>query len=145
VKEHDMNLHLPDDDGLDRALAAALVPAPLPAGFETRLHAAVLAELAADLAAQRRRLEDDHRRELARLQQGYVRVRRETLVTVLAVAFTAGAAVAWAAPWLRAVLGVDLSLVLPLAALAIGAAAGAGVWVQRLGWPGLPRLGWLRR
>lgn len=140
-----MPTHPTDDDRLDQALAAALPPPPLPAGFHARLHAALRAEVAADLAAQRRQLQDEHRRALARLQSGYVRLRRETLALVLAVAFTAGAAVAWAAPWLRAALGVDLSLLLPLAALAIGALAGAGVWVQRLGWPAVLTVAWLRR
>ena len=129
-----------DHDALDQALAAALSAPALPAGFDTRLHAARAAEAAGDVARQRRRLEEEHARELAALRSGYVRVRRDTLAMVLGVAFTAGALVAWAVPWLRQTLGVDLSTMLPLLAVAVGMTAGATAWVERFGWPR-----WVRR
>jgi hypothetical protein len=134
--------HTPDalDHRLDQALAGALVPPALPAGFHARLRDEVVAEMAGELARQRRVLEAQHQRELAALRKGYVRLRRETLAVVLAVAFTGGVLVTWAAPWLRAVLGVDLSLLMPLVAVSLGMAVGAGVWVERFGLPG-----WLRR
>lgn len=128
------------DQRLDQALARTLVAPPLPAGFHARLRDAVVSEMAGELARQRRVLEEEHRRELATLRSGYVRLRRETLAVVLAVAFTGGVVVTWAAPWLRVVLGVDLSLLLPLVAVSIGMAVGAGVWVERFGLPG-----WARR
>ncbi|HEV8690444.1 MAG TPA: hypothetical protein VGQ91_09130 [Ideonella sp.] len=134
---------MPDDDALDSALAAALPVPPLPAGFDARLRRTLASEAAGDLARLRRRLEEEHARELAALRSGYVRLRRDTLATVLGVAFAAGAAVAWAVPWLREQQGVDLSTLLPLLAVAIGMAVGAGVWVDRFGWPrwALPRRG----
>lgn len=138
--------HRPDafadglDHRLDQALASALPPPALPAGFHARLHDAVVAEMVGELARQRQALEAQHRRELAALRTGYVRLRRDTLAVVLATAFTGGVVVTWAAPWLRAVLGVDLSMLLPLAAVGIGMAVGAGVWVERFGLPG-----WVRR
>lgn len=127
------------DRRLDQALASALMPPALPAGFHARLRDAVVAEMAGELARQRRVLEEEHRRELAALRKGYVRLRRETLAVVLATAFTGGVLVTWAAPWLRGVLGVDLSLLLPLVAVSIGMAVGAGVWVERFGLPGWVR------
>lgn len=127
------------DQRLDQALASALTAPALPPGFHARLHDAVVAEMAGELARQRRALEEEHRRELAALRKGYVRLRRETLAVVLATAFTGGVLVTWAAPWLRAVLGVDLSLLLPLVAVSIGMAVGAGVWVERFGLPGWVR------
>jgi len=127
---------LPDPgDALDRALCVALHAPALPAGFDARLHAAFAAEAAGDLARLRSRLEEEHTRELAALRSGYVRLRRDTLAMVLAVAFTAGVVVTWALPWLHEQQGIDLSLLYPPLAVAIGMAAGAIVWVQRFGWP----------
>jgi len=121
--------------GLDAAFGRALAPAPLPEGFHERLHAAWRALAAEDLARQRRTLEAEHARELEALQRGYVRLKRDTLALVLAVAFTAGVVVAWGLPWLRATHGVDLSSLAPLLAVGIGMAAGALAWVDRFGLP----------
>lgn len=123
------------EDRLDRALAGALTAPPLPAGFHARLRAAWARQAADDLARRRRALEDEHARRLAALERGYVRMKRDTLALVLAVAFAAGVAAAWAVPWLRETRGIDLSTLLPLLAVAIGMAAGAGVWVDRFGLP----------
>jgi len=123
------------DPALDDALIRALPPPALPAGFHVRLQAAMAAEAAHDLACQRRQLEEEHARRMAALERGYVRLKRDTLATVLAVAFTAGAVVQWGVPWLHATLGVDLSELVPLLALAVGVVVGAGVWVDRFGLP----------
>ncbi len=123
------------DPALDDALSRALPPPALPAGFHGRLQAAIAAEAAHDLARQRRELEEEHARRLAGLERGYVRLKRDTLAMVLAVAFTAGAVVQWGLPWLHATLGIDLSSLVPLLAPAIGMAVGAGVWVDRFGLP----------
>jgi len=139
----------PDDDlnrALDQALARSLPPPALPAGFHVRLQAALADEAAHDLARQRRELEAEHARQLALLQRGYVRMKRDTLAMVLAVAFSAGAVVHWALPWLRETLGVDPSTVVPLMAVVIGLVAGASVWVERFGLPRrLFRIQWTRR
>ncbi|MGM9487739.1 hypothetical protein [Ideonella sp. YS5] len=121
--------------GLDAAFGGALAPPPLPEGFHERLQAAWRALAAEDLARQRRTLEAEHARELEALQRGYVRLKRDTLALVLAVAFTAGVVVAWGLPWLRATHGVDLSSLAPLLAVGIGMAAGALAWVDRFGLP----------
>lgn len=128
----------PDDAALDRALAAALPPPGLPAGFHARLIAAMQVPAGEALARQRRQLEAQHQHELAALHSGFVRLRRDTLAMVLAAAFTAGALAHWALPWLHSHWGVDLSALLPALAGLIGLATGAAVWVERFGWPRLP-------
>jgi hypothetical protein len=125
----------PDEDMLDAALGRALAAPPLPRDFHDRLHAAWRALAAEDLARQRRALEAEHARQLEALQRGYLRMKRDTLALVLAVAFTAGVVVAWALPWLRETQGIDLSSLAPLLALGVGMAAGALAWVERFGLP----------
>jgi hypothetical protein len=128
----------PDDAlarGLDAALGTALAPPVLPEGFHDRLHATWRALAAEDLARQRITLENEHARQLEALQRGYVRLKRDTLALVLAVAFTTGATVAWALPWLRETHGIDLSSLAPLLAVGIGMATGAMAWVERFGLP----------
>ncbi|HJV68142.1 hypothetical protein [Ideonella sp.] len=128
----------PDDDldpWLESALRAALAPPAPPPGFQQRLQAAWARQAAEDLARRRHALEAEHARQMQALQRGYVRLKRDTLALVLAVAFTAGAAASWAVPWLRETRGIDLSTLLPLLAVAIGMTAGAGVWVDRFGLP----------
>lgn len=136
---------LPDDDlndaldqALERALGRSLSAPELPMGFHARLHAMLANEAAQDLARQRRRLEEEqaeHARHMAALQRGYVRMKRDTLAMVLAVAFSAGAVAHWALPRLHATLGIDLSDLVPLLAVAVGMVAGASVWVERFGFP----------
>ena len=138
TKPEDLDDALPG--GLDAALGRALSPPPLPEGFHDGLQAAWRALAAEDLARQRRALEAEHARQLEALDRGYLRIKRDTLALVLAVAFTAGAVAAWALPWLRDVHGVDLSSLAPLVAVGIGMAAGALAWIDRLGWPS-----WARR
>ncbi|MEW6707956.1 MAG: hypothetical protein AB1430_24180 [Pseudomonadota bacterium] len=123
------------DEALDRALSQVLRPPGLPPRFEQRLHASWVRCAADDLAQQRSRLEAEHARQLQALKQGHVRLRRDTLALVLAAAFTAGVAAAWAVPWLREAHGLDLSRLLPLLAVTIGLSSGAGVWVNRFGLP----------
>ena len=142
-----MNEH-PDDDlnrALDQALARSLPAPTLPAGFHARLQAALADEAVHDLARQRRELEAEHARQLALLQRGYVRMKRDTLAMVLAVAFSAGAVVHWALPWLRETAGIDLSELVPLIAVVIGLVAGASAWVERFGLPSGALRGLLRR
>lgn len=132
----DSNIDL--DSALDCALARSLPAPDLPAGFHARLHMALVSEATVDLARLRRRLEEEqreHARHIAALQSGYVRMKRDTLATVLAVAFSAGAVAHWAVPWLRETAGVDLSELVPLLAVAVGMAAGASVWIDRFGLP----------
>jgi hypothetical protein len=133
TKPDDLDDALPR--GLDAALGRAWTTPSLPEGFHDRLHAAWRALAAEDLARQRRALEAEHARQLEALDRGYLRIKRDTLALVLAVAFTAGAVTAWGLPWLREVHGIDLSSLAPLLAVGIGMAAGALAWIDRLGWP----------
>ena len=126
---------------LDTALAQALRPPMLPSGFERRL-AQALAETPQEdwQSAGRARLEREHREKLAELQADYVRLRRRTLGTAIGAAFAAGAAVAFAMPWIQASFGGTTVLYVLLGAgtlLGVGLAA-ASVGAGRLG--GLIRL-----
>jgi hypothetical protein len=132
------------DRALDKALGRALPTPALPPGFHARLQSALADEAAHDLARQRRELEAEHARQLALLQRGYVRMKRDTLAMVLAVAFTAGAVVQWALPWLRETAGIDLSELVPLIAVVIGLVAGASVWIERFGVPNTQMRGLMR-
>lgn len=128
---------------LDAALAAALPPPPLPAGFRARLDAALKAEARAPggRAARAAALEREHREELAELEAGYLRLRRRTFGALIGGAFAAGAAVALGMPWLQAAFGADAPLVLAGAgALAGLALVAASLGVGRGGMAAAPRL-----
>ncbi|WP_374675274.1 hypothetical protein [Ideonella sp.] len=146
------------DPVLDAALARVLVPPGLPPGFERRLHERVAAAagaahgvpagpagLRAEVAAAVAQARAEHERQLAALRAGHVRLQRHTLAVVVATAFTAGVLAAWALPWARAELGLDLGLLVPGLALAVGMVSGAVAWVDRLGWPSWAALRPLRR
>lgn len=122
----------PAEQALDLALARSLTPPPLPEGFRWKLMAALQQETLADLAQRRAEMEAEHRRLQQDLQQGYVRVRRDTLVVGVGVAFAAGAVATVALPWLQARTGLDASTLMPTLALAMGAATTLGVWWLRL-------------
>lgn len=125
----------PLGDALDRALAVSLRAPALPADFRADLRRAI--EGAADQALRERRaeLEVERLRALGDLQAGYVRVRRDTLVMVLAAAFTAGAAATVGLPWMAQALGVQASTLAPLLAVLAGLGAGGVVWAERFGLP----------
>ncbi|MEK8031001.1 hypothetical protein AACH06_09260 [Ideonella sp. DXS29W] len=133
------------DAALDRTLARVWQPPAVPVGFQDRLRAALADEAALDLARQRRELEAERQEQLAALQRGYVRMKRDVLALALAVAFTAGAVMHWAMPWLRDAAGVDLDRWSPMLALLGGLLVAGAAWVQRFGWPVLPiTRRWLR-
>lgn len=142
------------DTALDLALSRALSPPALPPGFERRLHERLAADrrlaasataAQADIAAAVARARAEHAQQLAALRAGHVRLRRHTLAVVVGAAFTTGVVVAWALPWVRAVLGVDLGLLVPALAVAVGMVSGALAWVERFGWPSRAAFGPLRR
>jgi hypothetical protein len=120
------------EQALDQALARSLAPPPLPEGFRWKLMAAMQQQTLADIAQRRAALEAEHRRLQQDLQQGYVRVRRDTLVLGVAVAFAAGAVATVALPWLQARTGLDAATLMPTLALAVGAATTLGVWWLKL-------------
>lgn len=117
---------------LDQALVQALAPPPLPEGFRWKLMAAMQHETLNNIAERRAALEAEHRRLQQAMQQGYVRVRRDTLALGVALAFASGALATLALPWLQASTGMDTATLMPTLATLVGAATALGVWWYRL-------------
>jgi len=128
----------PAGDPLDQALSAALAPPPVPVGFREALRVAIRHQAEQELLARRQALETDYTARLAELQAGYVRVRRNTLLTVLALAFALGAGAMLVLPWLAAELGIDPSTLVLAGTTLIG--LGLGAVAPRLAAFRLPRL-----
>ena len=125
----------PDDDSLDQALARALVPPQVPAGFRTRLLAALTHVSATDLAIRRSLLEREHRELLQQLQSDSVRLRWRTVGYLVGGAFAAGVGVAIGMPWIRATFGSGSDLVMLLVWAGLGLLIGGVSWVHRNGLP----------
>jgi hypothetical protein len=128
----------PNDEGedrlqraLDQALSRVLSAPPLPRQLRARVQAAVLRAAEHDLVQVRVRLEREARAQLAELEQGYLRVRRRTLGTLIGAAFAAGAVVAWLMPYLTARFGPNAPLVLAAGGAALGLVIAAGSWLKR--------------
>jgi hypothetical protein len=124
----------PGAPALDGALARALAPPALPAGFHARLQAALLRERvgAPDRASSRAQAQREQRERMAELDADYLRLRRRTLGTLIGGAFAAGAAVAVALPWLQARYGADAIYVLASVGALIGIGIGTASWIGRL-------------
>ena len=116
---------------LDRALARVLSAPPQPKQLRARVRTAVLRAGDQELAQARARLEREARLQLAELEQGYLRVRRRTLGTLIGAAFAVGAAVALLMPYLKAHFGPNAPLVLAAGGAVIGFAIAAGSWRRR--------------
>ena len=131
-----MNKHpheiTPAEHALDLALARSLTPPPLPEGFRWKLMAAMQQQALDDMARRRAALEAEHLRLQQDMQQGYVRVRRDTLALGVGLAFAAGAVATVALPWLQARTGLDAATLMPTLATLVGAATAVGVWWLRL-------------
>jgi hypothetical protein len=138
----------PSPDALEAALDAALrkaLPAPaVPAGFREGLRAAIVRSSQVDHGALRRELEREEREALRSMQQGYVRVRRQALFTMLLASFVAGAGAIFAMPLLVARFGTQAPAVLAGAAGLAALALGIG-FALRNRWQSLsaPLLRWL--
>jgi len=121
----------PPEDGLERALDAALcrtlTPPRTPPQLRAKLHAAIVQT--ADSKEVRLRLEREQQETLAELEQEYVRLRRRTLGTMVGGAFAAGAVAALVLPWLTANIGPNAPLVLASAGAAIGIWIGVSSWL----------------
>lgn len=122
----------PAEQALDQALARALTPPPLPEGFRWKLMAAMQQQTLDDIAQRRAAMEAEHRRLQQDMQQGYVRVRRHTLVAGVAVAFASGAVATVALPWLQARTGLDAATLMPTLAALVGGTTALGAWWYRL-------------
>jgi len=125
----------PDDAALDQALSRALSPPELPAGFRTRLFAALTRVDATDLAARRSLLEREHRELLQVLQSDSVRLRWRTISYLVGGAFAAGVAVAIGMPWIRATFGPGSDLAMLLIWVGFGLLVGGISWVRTNGAP----------
>ena len=139
----------PQGDALDRALSACLQPPSLPANFQQKLFAAITTQALIDteLNAQRKAdfraeqelkqrriaLEAEHQQHLAELDADYVLVRRNTVATVLAVAFTIGASATTVLPWLTRELNTDLPTLLCWGAILISLGISGQMALRRLG------------
>lgn len=110
------------EHALDQALNRALRPPQVPHGFRARLSSAVSRAGENDLSAARMRMESERRTRLERLEVEYIRIRRNTLLTLLGAAFAAGAAVVIAMPWLRAHLGAFAPLAVSWGGVTLGLA-----------------------
>jgi hypothetical protein len=119
----------PDVPGLDQALERALLPPPLPPGFHAALERRIAQEQAQDLAARQRALAVEHAQEMARLRAGTLSLRRDTLLTIIAGAFSVGAAASVGLPSLARFLGTDV-----LTVVTLGASAGALVLAAAVVW-----------
>lgn len=116
---------------LDQALARVLAAPAVPRQLRARVQAAVLRAADEGMVQTRARLEREARAQLAELEQGYLRLRRRTLGTLIGAAFAAGAAVAWLMPYLTARFGPDAPLVLAGSGAAIGLTIAVGSWLKR--------------
>jgi hypothetical protein len=116
---------------LDRALTRVLAPPSVPAQLRTRVRAAVRRAGDDELTQARARLEREARTQLADLEQGYVRLQRRTLGTLIGAAFAVGAAVAWLMPYLTARFGPNAPLVLAAGGAVLGLAIAAVSWSRR--------------
>ncbi len=117
----------PEMRALDAALVAALEPPVPPPGFEQRLAAALRAEPGTELRrAEREAAEREHAARLAELDAGYVRLRRQTLGTLIGAAFATGAALTLAMPLLQRALGANLPYALAGGGAVLGLALIAG-------------------
>ena len=128
---------LPDpkfDPSLEAALDSALkraLPAPaVSAHFRARLQAALVR--AGDTEPMPRvAMEAEYRRQMSAMHEGYVRLQRRTLGTLIGVAFITGIGLTLAMPWLRANYGEMVLLVVPMAGALAGVVIGARSWLQR--------------
>lgn len=118
-------------DVLHRALQQALNPPALPAGFRAQLLSAALQESLLDVEARKRALDLEYAQSLRRLHRGYVRLQRDTLALILVIAFTLGACVHLALPWITTLLTMETMLPVTMLGATICLCVGATVCVAR--------------
>ena len=128
----------PDDEtedglqrALDQALSRVLSAPPVPPQLRARVQAALLRAGEQTLAQARAKLEREARTQLAELEQGFIRVRRRTLGTLIGAAFATGAVAALLMPYLTARFGPNAPVVLAAGGAVLGLAIAAGSWLKR--------------
>src|SRR5512137_2984866 len=105
MNEHNAGSHEALEAALDRALRRTLKAPALPPGFREQLRAAIARSTEVDHAALRRQLEREEREALREMHEGYVRVRRQAMFTMLLAAFVGGAGATAALPVLAKLVG----------------------------------------
>ena len=121
------------DGTVDAAFARTLAPPALPVRFRAMLQEAISREADSSLADARLRLERERRETLVELERNYVRLRRQTLGTMVGGAFAAGAAAAVALPWVRAYFGAIAPLVIASTGVGVGLVITVAAWLGPLG------------
>jgi len=116
---------------LDGALSRVLSAPPVPPQLRQRVRAAVLRATDQEITQARARLDREARAQLAELEQGFLRLRRRTLGTLIGAAFATGAVVAWLMPYLTARFGPNAPLLLAAGGTVIGLAIAASSWLKR--------------
>lgn len=128
------NSRRPEDSltmALDTALARNLAGPELPHGFRTRLLEAQARAPKIDHATRLRELESEHDERLAILRANFILLRRRTLGTVIGIAFTGGAAIAAAVPWITATFGSSAAFLVAPVGTAVGVAIAMAGWLRR--------------
>jgi hypothetical protein len=118
------------DQALDTALQRALFSPPLPAYFRARLQAALVRAGNVE-PLPRAAMEAEYSRQVLSMHEGYVRLQRRTLGTLIGVAFVTGIGLTLVMPWLRANYGEAVLLVVPGIGALAGVIIGARSWLQR--------------
>ena len=121
----------PMDHVLDSELERVLTAPEVSEGLHRRLHAALARAADTDIALLRARIESERREKLAELDANYIRIKRQTLGTMIGGAFAAGAAVTVVMPWLQSHFGAVAPLILAFAGAAVGLAIGLSSWRAR--------------
>ncbi|MBX9901310.1 MAG: hypothetical protein K2Y28_11070 [Burkholderiaceae bacterium] len=125
------DITLEQEDVLHLALQQALSPPALPVGFRAHLLNAALQESLLDVESRKRALDLEYAQSLRNLHRGYVRLQRDTLALILVIAFTLGACVHLALPWIITVLTMETALTVTMVGAAICLCVGGTVCFAR--------------
>lgn len=125
VRSTSPDLSKSPDAVLELALARLLPPPPWPDGLHDRLLDSLRRNTPAVTAAMRQRLQAERDRTMVVLRADWLRLRRETLMMLMAAAFSAGAAAHHLLPMLQQRLGLPASLLALCIVLVLGSASAA--------------------
>jgi hypothetical protein len=110
---------------LDQPLGDVLKAPDLPPDFRARLIARVMQESLLQMECRKSELEREHAKALEQLHHGYVRMQRNTLATVIALAFTTGACAPLVLPWIQQTFALTSTVATTWVAAAAGLAVSA--------------------
>jgi hypothetical protein len=132
--DHDAIMSHADPHGepLDRLLAQAISPPPLPEGFAAHVRAAVARADAERPVSKLCAAEHDWLSMQASLRSGQRRLAWSAVSLVVGTTIGAAACLVNAATWMQAIYGDDGLLLLPWIGIAVGAVV-AGPWRRTIG------------